>query len=455
MIKRGELGKRERWLCIFGYALVPVFFVILYFLMTETYEDIMQGNSEALLSVGGIMNKIYHYIPRLGEFYQHIAVHSMTPQLSFGWDMVFRLITAAIASGVVYLSAVFVLGRRLRLQYKDVIVYLGVMLLIMVSIFSEAFTYRFSYANNYVLGLLVAVGFLALFRLGAAGDRWWKLLGVIVLGFAFGISTELAPVAFLILIGLWTLIKMIKKEVAWKDLWGKYKLQSFAVIGLVAGLAFFYLGGGMGARTGGGYAEVYEYVSLKGLLRAPVETLYTLAHHLWYNIRYIFFAIPLMLMYIFVEVALFKKEKVKYLRWQVLLFGFCVLFVGATSLIAVHDDLYPRFMVPMFIAILLATLLFVEHVIERAKLSEKVLKRSAVIMIILSGVLVVDMTFAFGLYHCQMASKLNAIEFNPGGDLVIAPVDGGYTMMPSPVFNLKQLPPFDWGPSAEYTKFGL
>ena len=129
--------------------------------------------------------------------------------------------------------------------------------------------------------------------------------------------------------------------------------------------------------------------------------------------------------------------------------------MGATSLIAVHDDLYPRFMVPMFIAILLATLLFVEHVIERAKLPEKVLKRSAVIMIILSGVLVVDMTFAFGLYHCQMASKLDAIEFNPGGDLVIAPVDGGYTMVPSPVFNLKQLPPFDWGPSAEYTKFGL
>ena len=455
-MKRGnKKDSCKKWLCIIGYAIVPTFFVILYLLMTETYEDIMQGNSEALLSVGGILNKIYNYIPRLGEFYQHIAVHSMTPQLTFGWDMFFRLITATVASGVVYFSAVFVLGRKPRLQYKDVIVYLGVMLLIMVSIFSEAFTYRFSYANNYVLGLLAAVSFLVLFRLKLKGDKWWKLLGVVLLGFSFGISTELAPVAFLILVGLWTLIKVIKKEIILKDLWEKYRLQSFAVIGLIAGLAFFYLGGGMSVRTGGGYAEVYEYVSLGGLLHNPVETVYMLVHHLWYNIRYLFFAIPLMLLFIFVEASLFKKEKNKYLRWQVLLFGFCVLFIGATSLIAVHDDLYPRFMVPVFMAIVLAMMLFVEHIIDRAKLPEKVLRRSTIVVTVLGGILVIDMAFAFGLYNYQMALKLDAIHHNPGGTLVIDNIDGSYKMIPSPIFNLKQLPPFDWGPAADYTKFGL
>ena len=454
MKKDTKKERIKKWLCICGYAIVPLFFVIMYFLMTETYEDIMQANSEAAMSVGGIINRIYRYIPRLGEFYQHIAVHYMTPQASFGLDLFFRLITAGIASGVVYFSAVFVLGRKLRLQYKDVLVYLGAMLFLMISIFSEAFTYRFSYANNYVLGLFVAVCFLVLFRLCFAGDRWWKILGAIVLGFAFGISTELAPVAFLILVGLWIVVMLVQKKVRWSDFWGKYRLQSFAVFGLVAGLAFFYLGGGMSARTGGGYADVYNYISPMELFRHPIETCYGLVHHVWYNLRYVFFAIPLMCIYLFVEATLFKKEKI-YLFWQGMLFAFCVLFIGATSLIEVHDDLYPRFMIPVFVAIVMATMLFVVHIIDYAKIRERTLRKSTIALVIIGWVMVADMAFAFTLYNRKVSSMLEAIHYNPGGELVIDPIEGSYKMIPSPIFNLKQLPPFDWGPSADYTKFGL
>ena len=456
MKKRGHKLSFEQKLSLCGYLLIPIFFVVMYLLMTETYEDIMQANSEANMSVPGIINRIYHYIPRLGEFYQHIAVHFMTAQASLGLDMVFRLVTAAIATGVVYFSTVFILGRKPKLRYLDVSVALGVLLFIMISTFSEAFTYRFSYANNSILGLFVAVAFLVLFRLKLAGDKWWKLLGVLVLGFAFGISTELAPVAFILLIGLWVLVKLLKKELRLSDLFGKYRLQTFATIGLIAGLVFFYVfGGGLGARTGGGYADVYDYVSPMGILHDPVTTVYKLVHHLWYNIRYIFFAIPLMLLFIFVEWTMFKKERLEYFNWQRRLLLFCMLFVGATALIEVHDDLYPRFMVPMFVAIVLSTLMFVRHIIEYAKVPEKTLRRTAIATTALGVVLVADMTFAFALYNRQMAEKLPAVHYNPGGELVIDPIEGSYTMIPSPVFSLKQLPPFDWGPAADYTKFGL
>lgn len=455
MKKRGDIDKDnfKKWFCIIGYVMVPVFFVILYFLMTETYEDIMQGNSEASMSVGGIIDRIYNYIPRLGEFYQHIAVHYMTPQLTFGLDMVFRLITAAVASGTVYLSAIFVVGRKLKLDYKDVAICLCVLLCIMISIFSEAYTYRFSYANNYVLGLLAAVAFILPFRLKMLGNKWWKLLSVALLGFAFGISTELAPVAFLILAIVWVGIELLRKRITWGDLFSTYRLQTTAMLGLVAGLAFFYIGGGIGMRTGGGYANVYDYVSPMGILKDPLTTAFKLVHHVWYNIRYIFFAIPLMGMFIFLEIVLFKKERV-YLFWQVMLTMFCVLFVGATSLIAVHDDLYPRFMIPIYVAIVLAALLFINHVIEYANVGERILKRFAIITVACGGVLIVDTTFAFVLYNRTMAPKLDAIHYNPGGDLVIDRVEET-TMIPSPIFNLKQLPPFDWGPAADYTKFGL
>lgn len=456
MKERGR-NKRsfERKICVLGYALVPLFFVVLYLLMTETYEDIRQSNIDATLSVGGIVDSVYHYIPRLGEFYQHLAVHYMTPQASFGPDLVFRLLTAAVASGTVYMSTVFVLGRKLKIQYEDVVIYLGIMLFMMISIFSEVFTYRFSYANNYVLGLFVTIGFLLLFRLKLSGNKWYKIFGGIVLGFAFGISTELAPVAFLILVGVYTVVKILKKEISWSDLWGKYRLQTFAVIGLVAGLAFFYLGGGMTARTDGGYAKVYEYVSLSGLLHNTVETVYTLVRHLWYNIRYVFFAIPLMTLFIFVEATLFKKEKAKYLWWQVLLFAFCVLFFGATTLIAVHDDLYPRFMVPVFIAIMLSTMLFIRHIVEYGKVSEKSLRVTSVVVVSLSVILTFDMAFAFISYNRTVAPALEAIHYNPGNELIIDQIEGNYTMVPSPIFSLKQLTPFDWGPSMDYAKFGL
>ena len=133
---------------------------------------------------------------------------------------------------------------------------------------------------------------------------------------------------------------------------------------------------------------------------------------------------------------------------------FCVLFVGATSLIAVHDDLYPRFMVPMYVAIVLSMLLLVRHILEYAKVPERTLKKFAIVTIVLGGVLIVDTTFAFTLYKVTMAPKLEAIHFNPGGDLTIDAVNET-TMIPSPIFNLKQLPPFDWGPAADYAKFGL
>lgn len=456
MKKRGHKLSFEQKLSLCGYLLIPLFFIILYFLMTETYEDVFQTNMHKDSSVGEIVGYVNSFIPRIGEFYQRIAVHFMTFQVSFGLDMVFRLLNVAMATGVMYFCTMFVLGRRPKLQYKDVALFLGVTLIIMFSAFSEIFTYRFSYANNYVLALLITLGFVLPFRLKSAGDKWWKLVGMVLLGFAFGISTEIAPIAFLIILGLWVLVKLIKKEVRIPDFFGKYRLQTFAVIGLLAGLGFFYLfGSGLSYRTNGGYAEVYDYVSPMGILHDPITTVYKLVQHTWYNVRYIFFAIVLMSMYLFVEWTVFKKERKEYFDWQRRLFIFCALFVGATCLISVYDDLYPRFMVPVFIAIILSTFMFIRHIIEYAKVPEKTMRRTTVVTIGLSVVMIADVAFAFTLYNRQMAEKLPAIHYNPGGELIIDHVEGPTKMIPSPVFNLRQLTPFDWGPSLDYMKYGL
>jgi len=445
----------EQWLCLFGYILIPLFFITLYFLMTETYEDIYQGEANAESSVGNIIIYIYKYLPRLGEFYQRIAVHFMTPQLSFGPDMLFRLITAGIATGTIFLSAIFILGRKLKLQYKDMFITVGILILLMLSTFSEAFTYRFSYANNYATGLFVAIAFLLPFRISIQNKKWWLLAVAAILGFCVGISTEIVPIAFLVIIGIWALVQIIRKKITIADLWGKYRLQTVLVLGLIAGLIFFALSGGLARRTGSGYAEVYDYVSPFGILKTPLATGYKLLRHTWYNLRYIFFAIPLMFMYALVEKSIFKKNN-ENLFWQIMSICFCVLFVGATCVIAVHDDLYPRFMVPVFLAILCSTMIFVDDVIKYSKAKPKVLKRTAIATVAVGGVLVIDMTTAFAIYNAKVADKLYVIHYVPGKELVMEPEVTDYYMRPSVVFRLKQLPPFDWGGSSNsHTKFGL
>lgn len=448
-------SKKEKVLCLVGYALVPVFFVALYFLMTETLEDIIQADWGKNMSIGGILRGTYNVVPRLGEYYQRIAVHYMTPQLSFGLDMVFRLITAIAATGLIYLTTAFVVKRRPKLEYKDVLVYLGIMAFFMISIFGETFTYRFSIANNYIWGMLSAIAFLMIFRIPVQCNKWWKFVLTFLLGFAFGISTEIAPVLILGVIVVYILAKICREKSKTKEVLVRYRSQIIALVGLLVGIGFFYLGSGLSARTSGWYAETYDYVSLMGIFANPISTIRGLVGHVWYNLRYVFFAIPLMLSYIFIEATLLRKDKQSELFWQIILFVFCILFIGATSLIAVHDDLYVRFMVPVFFALVIATMMFVVHVLDFAKIAQKKLSVSAIIMIGLNTVLIADMVFAFTIYNRLLAEKLETAYYDPDRLLLICEDEEEVPMSSSPIFNLEQGSPFGWGDPKNYTKFGL
>lgn len=454
MIKRGELGKREKWLCIFGYALVPVFFVLLYLLMTKTYEDLLQGLAHEEQSVGEILRYVYGYIPRLGEFFQHIATHFMTPQASFGLDMLFRVMTAMFASGIVYLSAVFVCGRRLKLCYKDLIIYLGIFLFYMFSVFSAAFTYRFSDANNYTLALLASVGFLLVFRLRFHEDKWWNIVGVLLLGFCFGISTEIAPIAFLLILVIWLIVEKVHKKNSIKMLCKNNKMQFLAVVGLIIGLVFFYSGAGMGARTGGAYSEMYDYVGLSDLIKNPIYNGVKLVEHAWFNMRYLFFAVPMFGVILLVEGVFYKSKKLFY--WQVMLLTFCVLFIGASSLILVRDELYARFMVPVFGAVVLSLFLFVGHILEKRTIRTQVIFVSAIVCLALGVLANIDMTVGFVRYNRIMSTQVDAFYYDKEFNLVRTGVETYHeNMTPSLVLRLMQLTPFNWGRNSQYLKFGL
>ncbi|MDO4612094.1 MAG: hypothetical protein Q4B29_01370 [Candidatus Saccharibacteria bacterium] len=396
-----------------------------------------------------ILRDIYAYLPRVGEFFQRVAIHFMTPQLSFGSDMVFRLIIAALATGLVYFSAVLVLGRKLKLKYKDILVYLGVFVFLLISQARLVFVVSFNIVNNYALAMLLLVSVALIFRLGFKGDKWYKMVGVLGLGFLFGTSTEISPLAMLGMVMVFVIVQLARKKMAFRELFSKYRMQSLVILGTIFGLAFFYLGAGIGDRATGDYGVLFDYVSPMEIFSAPAATMTALLGHLVDNIQLLFFAVPLMLVYILLEFTIFKKEKDRNFRlWQCLLFVFCGLYIGASSVVSPPEYAYGRFMAPIYLSIGVASLMFIVRLVEYAKAEEKGLMIAALVLSGVAGLMFVDMGVAYLNYNLEMGKILYAIEYNPNGAELI--VKDGYEefgkteMDRSLIFSFRQVTPFHW-----------
>lgn len=440
---------REKKICLLGFLIVPVFFVVLYFLMTFTYEDFFQKNAHLQATVPEILRDIYGYLPRIGEFFQRIAIHFMTPQLSFGLDMVFRLVIAGIATGLIYFSSVLVLGRKLKLCYRDVLVFLGIFSFLMISQARLVFVVSFNIVNNYALAMLLLVLVALVFRLKMMGGKWYKLFGVLILGFLFGTSTEISTIAVLAIVMICVIMQLLRKKIFFKDLFFKYRMQSMVVFGTILGLVFFYLGAGIGDRANGGYGELFNYVSPLGIFGEPLATIKALLGHLVDNIQLLFFAVPLMLVYILMEFMVFGKNKnTDFKIWQCILFIFCCLYMGGSSVVVPPDYAYGRFMAPIYLSIAVASLMFIVRLIEYARVKEKSLMVTMLVLIVIAGLMFADMGVAYLNYNLEMGKILYAIEYNPNGAELI--VRDGYgevgktEMERSLIFSFRQVTPFHW-----------
>ena len=449
----------EKWVCLFGYLLVPLFFVLLYLLMTQSFEDIWQGTYTDRAGFDGAFSFVFHKIGRLGDYLAYSAGTLMTPQVSMGIDIVLRLLTAALASGSIYLGTMLVLGRRPKLQYKDVAIYLGIMFLMMASPFSKIYMHRFNFVFNYVSAITLALGVAVLFRTHAKSNIW-GYFGSILLGFLLGISSEIIPIAAMILIIACFLIKLCKKEISWQKLWQEYKLQLFVVLGIIIGMLFFYFGGSIGSKIGSDYAEKYDYISLLEIFVAPIGTVSRWIQHIWFNLRYINIAFLLMMIFILVESTLLmkKKEKNKFLYWQIILFCFVIMYFVATSLLKVHDDMYGRLMSPMYMAIVLSVGMFVYHILEVTKLPRYTFRVVMPVLLILNILLIVDMVYAFSNYKQQVADRvtpdLSQLAHDEKGNVgVMTELGKNELMKASPIFRFKQFSPFGWGPDDIYIKY--
>lgn len=442
--------KRSQAVCLISYLIVPVFFLVLYLTMTMNYEDIYQREAYLDDSVGTVIYRIYHWLPRTGEIYQRLAVHLMTPQLSFGLDLVFRIAIAAMASGLVYLLTVFALGRRPRLAFRDTFIFLGLFICLILLGSGEIFTFNFSYAHNYVIAALLLVAFILPYRLQLSSRHPAALIGMLVLGILVGLSSEIIPVALLMIFAgfmIWQFVTHRCLITTPYELWRHYSLQIIGVVGIVCGIIIYYLGASLESRVGGGYGALYDYISPFGVFTEPVSTIRGLLGHLFYNIRHLHFAIILMAFIILLEYANYRKRQKQNLALQVGCFAFCALYVSATSLLAVHDDLYVRLMAPVFITVYASVWLYASRMLlSRSIFTERALRNFQLIAAAIGMLMVVDLSYAMIRYNIKARPYLQDIsvdaEFLPIFDAAL--VKGEQDMPPSPIFQFQQSSPFHW-----------
>ena len=446
--RKENKNKKQRLISIACFLIVPLFFTILYSMMFMSYEDIFQKNMSANSSLTETWEYVYNYIPRIGEFYQRTAVRYMTITPSFGLDIFFRLMDVFFSTTLIYACTYFVLGRRPTIKTKDTIIYLLFFVTLLLSKTGENFTYRFSYVNNYILATLISIAFLLPFRLNIKNAKIYHCVAFAIIGFLFGISTEVMPIAFLIIATIYAIIKIKKTKTSIIDFIKQYRLQFIEVAGLLAGLAFFYLGAGLGTRTNGGYAEAYNYIGLGMLFHNPALFIYRYISHFWYNIRYIALSIPLICFIIF---DLIKRQKAnksslthKTLFWVITIAIFNFLFICASSLIAVHDDIYPRLLMPVLLGDIAIVLLYANLIISKKEIATKLLRISSVVLLILCLGMTADMVLGFAYYHHSIGNDISKIQINGGETPDIELITTDVTMKSSPIFRFKQLTPFNW-----------
>ena len=377
----------------------------------------------------------------------------MDTQTALGFGLILRLIDAAICVALIYLLTVFILKRHPRLVYKDALIYLGLFVLLMLFETSETFMYRFSYVHNYILALLATVGFLLPYRLNLHTSKPLALIGMVLLGFLFGISNEITPIAVIIILVALGIIHKITTGITIKRFAKDYRLQLAGVLGILLGLLFFYIGAGIEGRTNGGYGLVYEYIHLGELFSHPRYFIATFIDHFWYNIRYLAFALVLLLLITFSAFVRHKQSQPNQLPLYLCILAFCLLFLGASSLIKLHDDIYTRFLLPVYVAVFVGIFVYLNEQLSLADVNlQTFTKISCIVCLGISVLMTIDMTYAMLRYHIKVAPLCEQI-IQDGQVITIEEFSESPYMESSPIFHFRQLTPVNWDNENIYMKY--
>lgn len=292
----------KKTLSVALYALPAVFFIICYFWIITSGEDIFQGAHTAPDIVSDAL-AAFNHSARLADMYAWAVINFFDYSYSFGVDTIFRIIDVLAAYGIFYLAAYLALGRRPKMKLSDAAVFSAIFLMVFLTSNGLTLYAGFSKIHNY----LIIGGVSLLFLLAYFKDAWggklpegkWFILAMWALGVIFGLASNVTAVVFLICLVIYTVyLGLTRQKVPVRKFFLSWR--GAGVAGSILGLFIIYvIGPGLaGYEDNPIYQSVCDYLSFGEIFSNFWPSIGRIIMHNGYNFGR--FLAPFMVISVFV-----------------------------------------------------------------------------------------------------------------------------------------------------------
>ncbi len=426
------MSKRlEKIISIALYSLPAIFFIVCYFLIITSGEDILQG-AETTPDVIGDGVAAFNHSSRLADMYAWSVINFFNYSFKFGPDTFFRLIDVFAALSLFYIITYIALKRRPKLTIKDASIFNLSFLFVFLTQHGYTLYSGFSAIHNY---LFIAF-FTLLFAVFFIRDLWGrhacpfknkslqKLFHffMFILGFIFGFSSNVTSIVFLLTIIVYIIYLVIKKE--------KLKIKEFifswrgaSILGILLALALIYLvGNGLSDyEASSDYVVTYDFLPISDIFGNPLNSIKRVIIHNFKNFGR--FVIPFIIALVPTLIAYFTLKKKKLLgptkfnkydkRFIFLIITFVVLHILIFSQIA-----YPtRLVLPAYL-LAIAVFLFILLRLINPKSFQIHIFITPLLLILSLAILVIRTYFTLD-YRAKVLPTLESIRTSSENSLCI------------------------------------
>lgn len=367
--------RRNKILAVVLYVLPILFFTVAYFGITVSGEDIYQGagnyKNGVEMNVAEDAAEAFRHNGRITDVYAWTVIDFFDYQFQWGPDVIFRLLDVVMACGVFYLMTMVTVGRKPKLLIRDALVYDASFALVMLTQHGRVFYAGFSAIHNYMVGAFIMMAFATPYLMmlweSKVGERYrlvWAA-GMVIAGVLFGMSSAIAPIAFVIIAIIYG-IAIRKRRKTWMPKW-----VIAGIVGTIVGICVSnFAGPGLDFYTSNGaYVDTYDYVSVAGFFGAPLDGMVRLLKHLAMNFGRVLAPIAICLAAALICIrdarqVLTKKfwREMSKKRKKVLVA--CVMFAVIAILGASQVNAPLRILLPGYIASVMVMLIMIEPCVK-------------------------------------------------------------------------------------------
>lgn len=407
-------GRLQKILSILLYSLPIVFFIVCYFLIITSGEDIFQGANTTPNVIGDSIDA-FHHSSRLADMYAWSVINFFDYSFQFGPDIIFRIIDVLAATGILYMMSYIVLQRRPRLNLKDAAIFNLSFLFLFLTQHGYTLYAGFSAIHNY----LFISFFTLLFLIFYIRDLWGRPVNpspifMLILGFVFGFASNVTSIVFLLSLVLYALYLKLKKQ--------KLKIKEFvfswrgaSILGIIIALILIYVvGNGLSDyEATSDYIVTYDYLPLANVFSDPINSIERIFIHIGKNFGR--FILPFLVVGVPTIIAIFIYKRNNLLKRPSFSTGDRNFIIASIIFIILHilvfsQLIYPtRLVLPAYLLMVAVFLFVLFHFFTRFKY-KRYFAYFTPLLIILSLTLVVIRSFFAIDYRNKVLPILNEIK---------------------------------------------